>query len=122
MFKKGQSGNPGGRVKMPEELKKARRMNTVACQEIMDRLIKMPLSKIKELMQNPESTAFELMLGKIVAEAIAKGDHMRLSFILDRLIGKVTDKVVVDAPKPLIMKLIGEDAVLAIGVTENGDE
>jgi hypothetical protein len=100
-FPKGVCPNPSGRPPMPEHLKKARKMNTIECQEILDRIIKMSMGEIKDLATSSEAPALEMMLAKIVLEAILRGDHGRADFVLDRLIGRVTNHVNVVTPRIL---------------------
>lgn len=97
LFKKGQSGNPDGRPKLPEHIREARLMNAIECQEIMNDLIQLPREEIEEIAENPKTSVFRAMLARIMVEAIKCGDQTRLNFILDRLIGKVADSTVIRA-------------------------
>ena len=104
LFKPGQSGNPAGRAKKPKELIAAQKVTAKVFGQVW-----------------LEDNNGEMIVRKVFEMALA-GNLMAAQMLFDRVLGKVTEKVRVDAPRPLIMKLIGEDAVLAIGVTENGDE
>lgn len=93
LFKKGQSGNPSGRPKLPEDVVEGRKLNKIEVARIFNRLINMPATELKDVLTNPDTKAMELIVGKIIAEGIKHGDAARLNFILDRMIGKVVDKV-----------------------------
>lgn len=120
-FKPGQSGNPSGRPKLPEDIKKSRRMNQIEVARILNRFVNLSLDELKAEMNNPETRAMELMIGKVMIKAMTDGDHTRFNFILDRMIGKVTDKVEHTLPKPTVIKLVDEDAAVVLG-HEKGEE
>lgn len=95
-FQPGQSGNPNGRPRLPEDLKAARRLNKVELDRILNEYLHMSLNEIKERASNPDTPALEVMVAKVVAEAIKRGDEKRLGFILDRLVGPVKTKVALE--------------------------
>jgi len=92
-FKPGQSGNPSGKPKTDPELLKARALTRTKFEALANKFISMTKEDLKAAVTNPNATMLELMVAKIVEQAISKGDQIRLTFILDRLIGKVPDKV-----------------------------
>ena len=42
---------------------------------------------------DPTTPIFELIIISILKNAFTKGDYQRISFVLDRLVGKVKDQV-----------------------------
>lgn len=92
-FKKGQSGNPSGRPKLPADILEGRKLNQIEVARILNRFSNYTLIQLKEILESPESTTLELAIGKIMAEGIKTGDQSRINFILDRMIGKVPDKI-----------------------------
>jgi hypothetical protein len=84
-FKPGESGNVSGRPAIPEDIKEARKLNKIEMERVLNHFISMTGQELKAYMGRPETTALELMVGKVVAIAIQKGDEKRLGFILDRL-------------------------------------
>lgn len=121
-FKPGQSGNPEGRPKLPEDLKKARKLNQIEVGRIINRFMNISVKAIEIETAEPSTTALEAMIGKIIIEAHKFGDYSRVNFLFDRMIGKVTEKVEHKLPKPTVIKLIGEDAVMVLGSSEEKDE
>lgn len=95
-FKPGQSGNPNGRPVLPEEIKEARRLNKAEFERILNQYIHMPLEDIKTRASDPTTPALEVLVAKILAEGIKRGDEKRLNFIVDRLVGPVKRKVSLD--------------------------
>lgn len=121
-FKPGQSGNPNGRPKLPEDLKKARRLNQIEVSRIINKFMNMSIESINQELQDSESKALEAMIGKIIIEAHKFGDYSRVNFLFDRMIGKVTEKVEHKLPKPTVIKLIGEDAAIVLGNSTEDEE
>ncbi len=52
----------------------------------------------------PTSNQLELMIANVIRLANKEGDTQRLDFLLNRLIGKVTEKVEVKLPEPFIVR------------------
>ena len=92
-FKKGQSGNPSGRPKLPDDVVEGKKLNQIEVARVFNRFVNYSKAELEAVMKDPNTKALELLIGKIMAEAISKGDHMRMNFILDRMIGKVKDVV-----------------------------
>lgn len=91
-FKKGQSGNPAGRP--PDNIPKMLKIMTAKeCAEIVDIIVKGSLQDLKDVAKNPKSSALHVAISSVVIKLIQKGDMFSLDKLLDRLIGKVKDKV-----------------------------
>lgn len=105
-FKKGQSGNPSGKPKMPEELQKANKLSAKKFIEYVNRYINMDREEIKEDMKRPGATMLELLVAGMISRAVSQQDPVRANFILDRTIGKVIDKMEIEivVPKPTIIQ------------------
>lgn len=88
-IKPGEVRNPHGRPKLPEHVKKAKRLNKGRFIEILNEHIMSTAPQLKSKIDDPSTPALELCVIKILFEAIKGGDHKRFEFILDRLIGKV---------------------------------
>ena len=106
-FKPGQTGNPGGRPKTPADLLKARSMNRVECQRILNKLIYMDDDEFNDFMSHPSTSKFDRVIGRLIMEAEKYGDPGRINFLLDRLIGKVKDDIEVTHLRRVVKKLDG---------------
>lgn len=95
-FKPGQSGNPEGQKPLPEDIKKARKMNKVEMARILNKYSFLPLEEIKRIASDPATPAIEVAVIKMLGEAIRKGDEKKIGFIFDRLVGPVKTRVSVD--------------------------
>jgi hypothetical protein len=94
-FKKGQSGNPSGRPKELPEFIQARKLNRIELEAVLNRLV---TPRIEEIIQ------------KVVDNAIETGDPRYADFLLNRLVGKVPDKI--DMP-PNPVSLLSDEEKLA---------
>jgi len=120
-FKSGQSGNPNGRPKMPEEIRKARKLNQIKVAQILNDFANMNDEEFVAMLADTNTSKLERMIASAVTKA-QTGEFTALNFILDRMIGKVTDKVEHKLPRPTVIKLLGEDAVMVLGSGEAEEE
>ena len=82
----------------------------------------MTKAEAKAIVLNPDTPLIEVLIASIVNKAVHQGDERRLTFILDRLIGKVKDTVDINNYMSRIEKLteaqvidLGKDAIKFLG-------
>lgn len=93
------AGIPGpGRPPLPPEVKAMRKLTKTEFETVVHSLSFMGRAELKKVMANPKSTALELMVCAVVMYAINRGDQGRIDFILDRIIGRVPQKVEQSGP------------------------
>lgn len=95
-FKPGSSGNPSGRPKIPQEIKDAQKLTQTRFVILVNKYLNMNREELGLAAQDAKTTTLELIVLKVIQQAIARGDQIRLTFILDRLIGKVPTIVDLD--------------------------
>jgi hypothetical protein len=91
-FKKGVSGNPSGRKKANPIVSAIKETSYIQFLEGLQKYGALSRTELQAELQRPDATMFEIMFGQIVASA-AKGDKDARQVLLDRLWGKVKDKV-----------------------------
>lgn len=64
-------------------------------ESLLSHYLTMPIDKLKELGKRTDIRAIDAMVVQIAIKAIVQGDTMRFNFLLDRLIGKAREEVVV---------------------------
>ena len=93
-FKKGKSGNPNGRpvgtVTVPKEL---RAINNRLIADTIGKYLNCTGPELQEHIKNPETPALDLMILRVLYEAIRKADQGKMNAILERIVGKVPDKI-----------------------------
>lgn len=87
-FKKGHAGGPG-RPANPPELKAIRQMTKGEFILLNHKLLDLSLEEL----ENFKGTVLEMAMAAIIKKAIENGDQFRLQFFVERLYGKVTDKI-----------------------------
>lgn len=117
-FKKGQSGNPNGSAS--KNISNARRLNKTLVTELLNKFINMPTNELLNFVTHNvkgggADPCIETLLATILVKAIQEGDHTRLNFIFDRLIGKVTDKVEHTLPVPTLIRRFDTDTTVMLG-------
>ena len=87
-IKEGQVLNPLGRPKVPEDIKDARKMNKLEFERLLNKYLSMTAKEINEVLLHPETPSLDIIVCQVIIKAAARGDYLRLNFLLDRLIGK----------------------------------
>ena len=98
MFKPGNKasvghGRPKGSVNVPPALKQ---MNAKIVSETMSKYINMDVAQLSEIIKDTSLPVLDMLVARILATGVQKSDQTRLNFILDRMVGKVPDKQVVE--------------------------
>ena len=83
----GQSGNPNGRPKLPDEIKEARKISVEKIIEMFSKYLLMTEEDFKKV-DRTNLTMLEVWFLKNVDYAISKRDHHVFDKILDRVIGR----------------------------------
>jgi hypothetical protein len=91
-FKKGQSGNPKGRP--PDVLgNQIRQLTAGELAEIANIIVKGNRDQLEQVANSNESSVLQVMVAKIASNIIMRGDMASLDILLNRLVGKVKEKV-----------------------------
>lgn len=111
-FKKGDpSPNPGGRPKMPEDIRKVARMNRDDFSRFVHEYLQMNRAEIQESLQNPHATMLQLMVGGIVARASKDQDHNRANWLAEQVFGKLKDQIEIATD----FRSLSDEALITIG-------
>lgn len=102
-FKPGQSGNPKGGPGLPGDLRQAKKLNRIEMERLLNKYLWITPGETKSIENDPTTSNMEQLVASIVNKAIECGDHARLDFLLNRLIGRVKDEIVVSTVKPYVI-------------------
>lgn len=121
-FKPGQTGNAKGRPKLSSDVKRVRSLTGEQLKAIGDVLLLGNKERLEEILNSPRSNLLDIWLASVAKKGISKGDMYSLNELLNRLVGKVTDKVEHKLPQPTIIKRSdGTELELGAKVKEDKD-
>lgn len=83
-FSKGVSGNPGGREKVPDDIRKARRHSNEEVERSVHRFFNMTRPELTDMLNDQNTPVVDMLIGSIAARAIATACHVRTHFLLER--------------------------------------
>lgn len=121
-FKPGQSGNPGGRPKLPDDIKEARKLNQIEFERVANTYLWQTPEEFHKALASKSTKMIDLMVARIIELAVEKGDHQRLEFLLARMIGKVKEQIDVTGRVPFVIRRRdGEEVLLGVKPEEEED-
>ena len=102
----GENGrNPTGKNGMrTSELVLAKSLSREWVELKLVELLQKDMDEIEAVLDDRKRQVFDHWIAKIITKGIQEGDYRRLDFIMDRLIGKVTEKKEISVPKPTIIR------------------
>lgn len=110
-WKPGQSGNPSGRPKIPEHLRGVMELTVDELKRTIAKHFRMEKSEIDRVLDNPRSIALDLVIASAIAKAINDGDVHKAEYLFLRSLGKVTEKLELLHPEPVVIQRISGEQV-----------
>lgn len=102
-FKPGQSGNPKGKPRLPDEIKAARQVSQIEIEKIINHVAYLKESDLKSLIKDDDTPAMVKGMAKVVEKLVKYGDLWAANFLLDRMIGRPNNAPMIDVtPSPNI--------------------
>jgi hypothetical protein len=116
-FKKGVVNNPTGRPKKAcLELQVAKEINKDWVNSKIASMLRRPMAELVEIAKDVDYESIDCLFAKIIVIGWKTGSHSHLTFLLDRLIGKVKDQVDISMPEPYIVESVGGDKRIECGM------
>jgi hypothetical protein len=82
----------GGRPRLPQDIKDARKINQVEFERVVNEFLYMTKAGIRERLEAFDTPTLEHLMGQIILKAIDQGDQLRLDFLLNRTIGRMKER------------------------------
>jgi hypothetical protein len=91
-WQKGQSGNPNKIYsRLPAELLAIKSLSGKEVLKLVSKYARMTFSQLLAALGDKHTPVLELAIAEVFKMSLEKGDYTRLSFLLDRAIGKVKE-------------------------------
>lgn len=110
-FEKGNRMNPGGKPKVPDDIKEMRKLTSVELERIINKLIHSDISELSLMLKEKKDTVIVLMVARLLHDVLSKGDHQKYSLMVDRLVGKIKEQIEVTTVKPFIIESPAGDTI-----------
>jgi len=87
--KKGQSGNPKGRPKKLKTILKKEGLKQSQINDIISEMLAMTRDEINDVIADPQSRSFEVLVGQAIKKGVSKGDLSQIfGYALTRAFGQ----------------------------------
>jgi len=108
-FKKGNTAGVGkGRPKLTKAAKAIRKLTSEQYILLLNEWLTLNPEQVKKKLSDPKISTLDMMVGKVIVEAIKRGDATRLDYFINRLIGKVTEHVSVETYSDFLQRKADE--------------
>jgi len=92
-FKKGQSGNPAGSLPVNKVLKEVKLLTALEFRDMINKLMKYSQDELTAYVNDKDAPFIWRIYAKSLVKAYNTGDSERIETIMNRMIGKVPDKL-----------------------------
>lgn len=83
-----QKGHSISRPPLPIEVIEARKLNKAEAEITLNKFLHMSFYEMESFLNNHSNQVHELLVARVLFEAIKNGDHMKLEWVYYRLFGK----------------------------------
>ncbi len=111
LFKPGQSGNPSGRKPADPEVLALKALTHDQFKELANLVLQGKRQDVTDIVNDQNAALFKRWLAKMADQGFNRGDQQALEFFLNRLIGKVPDKI--EATGALVTSQVPPDELRA---------
>jgi hypothetical protein len=109
-FAKGQSGNPTGKVPVDPRVKEIKKFTAEELEQLISVLLEAGPDELERIDADPTAPMIKKIMASILTRTQMTGSMQQLDMVLNRLIGKVKERMEVEIRRPRIL------------VRRNGDE
>lgn len=92
-FVKGQVANPLGGGAHNQDVKQLRKLTADELEQVISLVVHGKLDELQAIARDKDANVLKIWIASIAVKAIQKGDPTALNALLDRVIGKVKDRV-----------------------------
>jgi Family of unknown function (DUF5681) len=110
-YKKGQSGNPEGGRKHNPIMRRLKALTNEQVAEIGTLILEGNLPQLQAIAKDDTAPALKVLIASVVAKAMQRGDAHALNIILDRIAGKIKERIELtgDPQKPIGLTVVSNE-------------
>jgi hypothetical protein len=97
-WKPGESGNPNGRPPLPDDVREVKKLTQSELEKVLNDCLLLTKEQLEKICNDSESTMLQLLVAGIIIKGVQNGDSARFEFLLNRLLGKMKDKIELTGP------------------------
>jgi hypothetical protein len=114
-IKKGEVLNKKG-SSYPNEIRRIDKWTQLTFRLRVQEFLNMTMDELKAKLKDSDTLCGDLLIGMVLMEAIKRGDVVKMNAILDRCIGKVTERMeIVDDKTFIVEKRNGDQIIMGRG-------
>jgi signal recognition particle subunit SEC65 len=115
-FVKGKVTNPKGRPRIPKEIAVVKVMSKQMVETAISLMLNKKVTELEAILKDKSRPTLDHFIGRIIMKGIVEGDHQRLEFLFQRVIGRVKDQIDISMPEPYIVESVGGDKRIECGM------
>lgn len=119
-FTKGRSGNPKGRPPLSPELKMVKEFTVDELKRLIAKYFRLAKKDVEAILGYDELPAIDHLIASTICVAIRNGDISRAEYLFMRSLGKVTEKLEIAHPEPVVIEKSNGDRV-ELAVQDNSE-
>lgn len=77
----------------------------------MGKFCMMTAADLQTVIDDPKSPMLHIMVASIMAKSAQQGDHQRFESLMQRMVGKVQDKLELSTPAPFIIRRTSGESI-----------
>jgi hypothetical protein len=101
-----------------DEVKICKKINKKIVEAKLAEILQKSMHVIREIALDDEKSGLDHWIAKIITVGVQHGDHQRLNFMFDRLIGKVTEVKEIRQVQPFAIESFAGDKTITLGMDE----
>lgn len=109
VWKKGESGNCGGKAVVPYEIQTSRKLTRMVFEQFANHYLFMTAPEIRKVMEDTKTSAIELMICQIIVKGAIEGSFPHLEFFLNRLLGPMKKEITLNEETNEIQMLTNKE-------------